>query len=531
MSTVGLGIALGLAGSIAINTGNNLQSLGMYKAQISATKSKLFHMDPKRDLKLWSSKTWVCGTVIFILGALLNFSSYGFAPQSTLASLESIQFVSNLFFGKLLLKKEITKRMYLGTFLTVGGTVLSVSFSSKKAELVEVMDDLVELWKNLLWIGYLIFIFGFAICLHISWIIWKDQDGTQNAMAVVYAVFSALWGTLSVVFAKLLAQLVEFRANDVEIFSHWFTYVTLLSWLLLMSYWLYRLNSALGLYDPLFIIPLLQANFIFFAIVSGGIYFKEFNYMKPGQWVGFVCGVACMFLGIALLVPPKDTQTRSETAEMAMESSTLKTFLTTFIIGAGCMNQREFDVKTRKEIYELWLAEAEKVDNLSESESRLADLLRVYVGGADKTLIKEKELKDLMNSKKLNDGERDRVKNLMMQVKNFQYKLGEANTEINRQSENIILNKAITPNWNRMSNRWSFRSEVSLGSLFPANLSEMMDESGDSVSRSRTLGCSKRVAFNTLEDISEISETKADGFNTSYMKQPRRVKHGVRRKF
>jgi hypothetical protein len=30
--------------------------------------------------------------------------------------------------------------------------------------------------------------------------------------------------------------------------------------------------------------PATQANFIFFAIVSGGIYFQEFNYMHPGQY-------------------------------------------------------------------------------------------------------------------------------------------------------------------------------------------------------------------------------------------------------
>jgi hypothetical protein len=41
-----------------------------------------------------------------------------------------------------------------------------------------------------------------------------------------------------------------------------------------MLYWLKRLNDALALYDPLFIIPLLQANFIFFAIISGGIFYQ-----------------------------------------------------------------------------------------------------------------------------------------------------------------------------------------------------------------------------------------------------------------
>ena len=40
--------------------------------------------------------------------------------------------------------------------------------------------------------------------------------------------------------------------------------------------WLYRLSSALGKYDPLFIIPMLQSNYILFSTVTGGIFFQEF---------------------------------------------------------------------------------------------------------------------------------------------------------------------------------------------------------------------------------------------------------------
>lgn len=60
-----------------------------------------------------SSPIWIFGTVVFVSGSLLNFASYGFAPQSMLASLESIQFVTNILFGKFLLKAEVTKKMYL----------------------------------------------------------------------------------------------------------------------------------------------------------------------------------------------------------------------------------------------------------------------------------------------------------------------------------------------------------------------------------------------------------------------------------
>ena len=86
-------------------------------------------------------------------------------------------------------------------------------------------------------------------------------------------------------------------------------------------YWLVRLNDALALYDPLFIIPLLQANFIFFAIMSGGIYFQEFNYMTPIMWVGFTSGVIVIFSGLYFLAPSPPTSEElphEPTAERSM---------------------------------------------------------------------------------------------------------------------------------------------------------------------------------------------------------------------
>ena len=71
------------------------------------------------------SKIWVFGTFVFVTGSLLNFASYPFAPQSMLASLESIQFVSNLLFGKIMHGANITYAMWFGTFITLTGTLLA----------------------------------------------------------------------------------------------------------------------------------------------------------------------------------------------------------------------------------------------------------------------------------------------------------------------------------------------------------------------------------------------------------------------
>lgn len=68
---------------------------------------------------------------------------------------------------------------------------------------------------------------------------------------------------------------------------------------------------------PAFLPGRSQANFIFFAIVSGGIYFREFNVFTPGMWAGFILGVCIIFYGLFLLRPeeviaPMESEGRQE---------------------------------------------------------------------------------------------------------------------------------------------------------------------------------------------------------------------------
>jgi len=395
---VAFGIFLGLCGSIFINTGNNLQSLGMHNVENDSG-------DEKPDL--CSSKTWVTGTVVFITGALLNFASFGFAPQSTLASLESIQFVSNLFFGWWLLHEKITRNMIIGTALTVGGTVFAVVFSSKEAAEVENVEDLVGLWNNYYWIGYIIILIVSAAALHLS---YKHLDSKQsmdyeNIMAVMYAVISALFGTLSVVFAKLLAKLVEFQAAGENIFENWYTYVIVLAWLVLMAFWLMRLNAALGLYNPLFIIPLLQANFIFFAIMSGGLYFQEFNYMIKLNWIGFIFGIICMFTGIFMLVPPKenveeDTHLRRE-ATLQGGGINMTTLAKFFMTGPGRLNNAKFSVRAQTEKLKEFASTGQNTKCMSRVEGELMKQVYKTWREGDKVVKVEEDIKNFTAEKKL----------------------------------------------------------------------------------------------------------------------------------
>lgn len=351
-----LGVTLGLLGSIAINTGNNIQSLGLKhlhdqevrpespkslssKASLSSNakprsrKQSIPWLSPsavktapsnsgsesENEFEIVavankspaSSMTWVVGTIVFVSGSLLNFASYAFAAQSMLASLESVQFVTNLLFGRFMLGAHVTQTMLVGTLLTVTGTVMAVQFSSKDTLELDV-DDIKQLYLNPVYLSYLGIMGVLLLVLHI---IYRRLDDLQNKnkpvkqseiiMPIVYSVWSAMVGTQSTVQAKVLAELLAVQSSGHDnVFASWFLYVTIVAWAVTATIWLKRLNDALGRFNPLFIIPLLQCSFIFFAIVSGGIFFLEFDSFDANQWIGFWLGIIVMFSGLVLLTPP-----------------------------------------------------------------------------------------------------------------------------------------------------------------------------------------------------------------------------------
>ena len=70
-----------------------------------------------------------------------------------------------------------------------------------------------------------------------------------------------------------------------------------------------RMNRALQRFDAVFIIPVLQVIWILFSIISGGLYFKEFESLDVFDGIMFIAGVLLILIGVFLL-SPKDSDVR-----------------------------------------------------------------------------------------------------------------------------------------------------------------------------------------------------------------------------
>ena len=75
---------------------------------------------------------WRIGALLFALGSIVNFFSLGMAAQSLLAILGGVQFVSNIFFGKVILHEKVTLAAVIGTVFIICGLGIAVSFSDHR---------------------------------------------------------------------------------------------------------------------------------------------------------------------------------------------------------------------------------------------------------------------------------------------------------------------------------------------------------------------------------------------------------------
>ena len=263
----GVGVLMGVAGSIGINVGQNMQA------------TALDELPEELKSKPHKSKLWMWGMVIFIVFSLINFAALALAPASILTPLESIQFVTNIFYNKFVNKAKISWAMQGGTWLTVLGTVFTVIFGPVGVPCHSVRT-LENYWSRPTWLVYLIISLAIAIGSYVTHIVYtrkmklvRVQTGEPEPWAhemvlpVSFTLYSSLAGgaqmiVQSKVFSELLAMIFQ---GNLTIFTGWLLYVEIVLVVACGIIWIVKLTECLGLYNPLLILPLMVGTYILFG--------------------------------------------------------------------------------------------------------------------------------------------------------------------------------------------------------------------------------------------------------------------------
>ena len=174
----------------------------------------------KKKTSMHNPRLFYLGTALFVSGSLLTFASFGFAAQSLLASLEGVQFVSNVVFAKLIRKQPVTLPVLLGVSMIVLGVALVVLVGDHSSKVYSVRH-LTRLYvENHAYQLFLVVAGGSAVVLRYTERAYSKRAAqgrpwpySRTVIPVTYAAFSAIFGTQSVVQAKCLMMALSLTAN------------------------------------------------------------------------------------------------------------------------------------------------------------------------------------------------------------------------------------------------------------------------------------------------------------------------------
>lgn len=312
-----LGIMMGVAGSIGINVGQNVQASGLQALPVEQ------HNKPHL------SRLWQIGLVIFVLFSLINFAALALAPASVLTPLESIQFVTNVVWNRMVNHKVVSRRMLTGVSLSLVGTVLSVIFGAQPSA-CHSHEQLQQFWTAPAWWIYLVVTVGIAAAAFSFHALVTRREERGEALPphaalllpVSYTLSSALvGGAQMIVHSKVVSELLALLfQGGTYVFGSWLLYVELLLVTGCGIVWAWRLTACLVLYDPLLILPLMVGTYILFGGIAGGLYFNEFStlHLGPGghwRWLLYLGGMALVLYGLYLIAdasaPPAVKPVRS----------------------------------------------------------------------------------------------------------------------------------------------------------------------------------------------------------------------------
>jgi magnesium transporter len=345
-----VGVILVLIGAIGQNLGNNIVSIAhMHEHEnlVHDEKSDLLINDKSGDVELTvvaksdtvmtdsentdigavtldsteTEKTWFqthlwgIGTTVFVTSSIMCFVAFGFAAQSLLASLESVQFVSNIIFAKFVLKEDISWTMLASTIAIIGGNSLVVVFSGHGSLLLN-GEEIFDLYaSNTAFHVYL----GIGFCLMAGCeYTWKYYNHSRCKLKtklwnhsfvepMCFCIASAIIGAFAVVNAKNISMMLNVSAaTDRSEFKHPQIWIISFIWTFIVLFWVGRIDKGLDLFPPLFVIPVIQVCFIVFSIICGGIFFSEFATFSGGQFVGFTGGVLMILVGVYGLAPDSE---------------------------------------------------------------------------------------------------------------------------------------------------------------------------------------------------------------------------------
>jgi len=227
-----------------------------------------------------------------LVGTMIYIVALAFTPLTVVACLGSSHFIYNMMWYATFYKFKITIPNIIGACcLTVGCLIMVLDSPVRFVHAQHSSTQLFHLYSTEPYKIYLSFICiayillgGLAKAIECGYLVFLD---CPIVSAFIFSVQSSMLGTQSIVLGKTIVGLLRLylngRINIFHPFNLIFLSIACIFCLISTLFWLWRNNISEQMFEKRYINPMNESLWIIFTIVSGGVYFQEFEETPVAQ--------------------------------------------------------------------------------------------------------------------------------------------------------------------------------------------------------------------------------------------------------
>ncbi|KAG0089862.1 hypothetical protein BGZ93_005953 [Podila epicladia] len=302
-----IGMALAISSGIFIGTSLVIKKKGLLRSSAIAGEGHAY----------LRSALWWTGMVMMIIGEILNFVAYSFAPALIVTPLGAFSVVVCAVLSSLILKEKLNMNGKIGCALCIVGAVIIVLHAPAQ----DAVTDIDEFKHFVLQPGFLVYMS--LVIVSSLFIIWRVAPKYGKKHLLVYITVCSLIGSLSVVATQGLgAAIVLNITKGIPQFDHWFIYATMVFVACALIAEMNYLNKALNLFNTAMVTPVYYVFFTSATLVASVILFQGFS-ASPGAIMTVVMGFFVICAGVVLLQTSKSAA-HSEAMKRSKSSMSLQ---------------------------------------------------------------------------------------------------------------------------------------------------------------------------------------------------------------
>ncbi|KAH9932001.1 magnesium transporter NIPA-domain-containing protein [Epithele typhae] len=284
-----IGIIISIAGSVGIGGSSILTKLGLIQAgnavNGSATDQHAYFKNP----------LWWTGMVIMVLGEILNFVAYTFAPPILITPLGALSVIIGAVLASLVLKERLGHLGRVGCALCLLGSLIIVLHAPPDKD-VGTVDEILHYALQPGFLTYSLFVLVFALVMIYAVV---PKYGRSNPS--VYISICSLVGSVSVMAIKGLGVAVKLTFEGNNQFTRPATYVFGVLVVTCIVVQTNYFNKALDAFHTNVVNPMYYVGFSTATIIASIILFQGINTDDPANSISLLAGLVTTFLGVHLL--------------------------------------------------------------------------------------------------------------------------------------------------------------------------------------------------------------------------------------